>query len=138
MRPIWTKQVVVSYRGSDNLLSGDAAADAAFGTGSWNQQFTDAAAFTARVKAIPDVASKLSQQGGGGYTLLVTGHSLGGGIAQLMGKMFGADGASYDAPGANAVANSAEFLQAKAQYAPDSAGQIGTLPPIPRVSPTIC
>lgn len=136
MRPIWTKQVVVSYRGSDNLLSGDAAADAAFGTGSWNQQFTDAAAFTASVKSDKSVAPLLTTTGG--YTLLTAGHSLGGGIAQLMGKMFGVDGASYDAPGANAVANSAEFLQAKAQYAPDSAGQIGTLPPIPRVSPTIC
>ncbi len=48
-----TKQVVVSYRGTDNLLSGDAAADAAFGTGSWNQQFQDAAAFTASVPVAP-------------------------------------------------------------------------------------
>ena len=51
-----TKQVVVGYRGTDNLLSGDAAADAAFGTGSWNQQFTDAAAFTASVKSDKRVA----------------------------------------------------------------------------------
>jgi len=45
-----TKQVVVSYRGTDKLLSGDATADAAFGTGAWHQQFQDAAAFTASVK----------------------------------------------------------------------------------------
>ncbi|MBI3728389.1 MAG: hypothetical protein HY254_08665 [Burkholderiales bacterium] len=113
----------MSYRGRDNLLSGDAAADAAFGTGSWNQQFQDAAAFTASVKADPTLFDKFSLQG---YTLLTTGHSLGGGIAQLMAKMFGVDGASFDAPEANAVANSAGFLQAKAQYAPDSAGQVGS------------
>ena len=116
-----TKEVVVSYRGTDGL-TGDIGADIAFKTGSWNPQFEAAAEFTARVKHDPDVASKLK---GGGYTLLTTGHSLGGGIAQLMGKMFDAGGASFDAPGASVVANSTGYAAAQARYAGDSSGQIG-------------
>lgn len=117
-----TKEVVVSYRGTDGL-KGDIGADIAFQTGSWNPQFDEAAKFTAEIKSDPRVAPLLEKNGG--YTLLTTGHSLGGGIAQLMGKMFDAGGASFDAPGASVVANSTGYAAAQARYAGDSSGQIG-------------
>ncbi|EKD96612.1 MAG: hypothetical protein ACD_23C01380G0002, partial [uncultured bacterium] len=118
-----TKEVVVSYRGTDGL-KGDISADIAFQIGSWNPQFDEAAKFTAEIKSDLRVAPLLEKNGG--YTLLTTGHSLGGGIAQVMGKMFDADGASFDAPGASAIVNSAGYAAAQARYAGDSGGQIGS------------
>ena len=117
-----TKEVVVSFRGTDNVLAGDLKASIAILNGNWHPQFQDAAAFTASVKGDERVAKMLSDQG---YTLLTTGHSLGGGIGQFIAKMFDLNGASFDAPGANAVTNSQGFLRAKAQFAPDSTGEIG-------------
>ena len=109
-----TNQIVITYRGTDKLTGGDVGADVAFGAGSWNPQFQQAAEFTAQIQRTNPTS-----------TLLTTGHSLGGGIAQIMGKMFGVDGASFDAPGALAVTNTADFATAQAQFASGSTGQIG-------------
>lgn len=118
-----TKEVVVSYRGTDGL-KGDISADIAFQTGSWNPQFDEAAKFTAEIKSDLRVAPLLEKNGG--YNLLTTGHSLGGGIAQVMGKMFDTDGATFDAPGASVIVSSAGYAAAQARYAGDSGGQIGS------------
>ena len=112
-----TKQIVVAYRGTDGVS--DLAADLAFKTGAWNAQFEEAVAFTAQIR------NSLLSPANKDYSLLTTGHSLGGGISQLMAKMFGLNGSSYDAPGANNILNSAGYKAAAARYAPDSGQQIG-------------
>ena len=116
-----TKQVVVSFRGTDGAK--DLLADTTFKTGGWNQQFTDAAAYTASVKA--EIASK-PREYPGGATMLTTGHSLGGSISQIIAKMFGLNGSSYEAPGASSVTANAQYAAVKAQYASDSTGTIGS------------
>jgi Ca2+-binding RTX toxin-like protein len=116
-----TKQVVVSFRGTDG--KGDLSADKNFATGGWSPQFTDAAAYTKQVK---DIIARDPKSYPGGATMLTTGHSLGGGISQIIAKMFGLDGSSYEAPGASDVTDNRQFAIAKAQYASDSTGAIGT------------
>ncbi|TAN82305.1 MAG: DUF2974 domain-containing protein, partial [Gallionella sp.] len=104
-------QVAIAYRGTDGL-KGDLAADGSFVAGSWHPQFFDAAAFTNRFIEIY-----------GKDNVLVTGHSLGGGIAQVMARMFGLDGATFDAPGANGVTQSDGFAQAAALYGQPTGNQ---------------
>ena len=70
-----TNLIAVSIRGTNG--TSDLKADTTFATGGWNQQFTDAAAYTKQVK--DTIATEYP-----GATLLVTGHSLGGGISQII------------------------------------------------------
>jgi Ca2+-binding RTX toxin-like protein len=113
-----TNLMVVSIRGTNG--TSDLKADSTFATGGWNQQFTDAAAYTRQVQDL--IAKDARYQGA---TLLTTGHSLGGGISQIIGKMFGLDGSGYEAPGASSVTDNPQFAAVKAQYASDSSGTIG-------------
>lgn len=112
-----TNEIAVAYRGTDGMS--DLKADTTFATGQWNPQFTDAAKFTADVKAI-------AIRDYGGAKLLATGHSLGDGIGQVMAKMFNLDGTGFEGPGANRVVQNAQFAVVKGQYAPDTTGQIGS------------
>lgn len=116
-----TKQVVVSFRGTDG--KSDLSADTTFVFGSWSQQFTEAAQFTNAVRADTSIASLISAQGG--YQMLTTGHSLGGGIAQVIGQMFGLGGSTFEAPGAASVVTNTQFATVKSQYASGIGGQIG-------------
>ncbi|WP_159076069.1 calcium-binding protein [Microvirgula aerodenitrificans] len=115
-----TKEVVVAFRGTDG--QGDLSADSTFVTGGWSPQFTEAVVFTANIKSNSRVASLFSDKRG--YKLLSTGHSLGGGIAQIIGKMFSLSGSTFEAPGATKVTEHAQYTLLKTRYAPDADGQI--------------
>lgn len=71
----------------------------------WDPQFTDALKYT---QAILD----LTKPGGpyAGYSVQVTGHSLGGGLAQLAGQMYGLNGRTFDAPPLGNVGVAGEFV----------------------------
>ena len=109
-------EVAIAIRGTDGLK--DLVPDGAFVVGAWHQQFSDAAKFVADVK-LEMLADGISG------SPIVTGHSLGGGIAQVLGKMFGLDGAAFDAPGGSGVTQSAGFAQTAAQYGQSAGSQIG-------------
>jgi Lipase (class 3) len=83
-----TNQIVISFRGTDG--SGDLGTDWGFVTGGWRSQFSEAAKFTNQVQNDPRLQEYYRESG----KPLVTGHSLGGGIAQIIAKMFGLDGAA--------------------------------------------
>lgn len=114
------KEVVVAFRGTDG--QGDLSADSTFVTGGWSPQFTEAVAFTAYIKGNSSAAPLLADKRG--YKLLSTGHSLGGGIAQIIGKMFSLSGSTFEAPGAAKVTEHAQYTLLKTRYAPDADGQI--------------
>jgi hypothetical protein len=109
-------EVAIAFRGTDSLK--DMVTNGAFVSNGWRQQFSDAADFVNKVKL------EMRDQGISGAPI-VTGHSLGGGIAQVMGKMFGLNGAAFDAPGAAGVTQSAGFAQTAAQYGQSTGNQIG-------------
>lgn len=72
----------------------------------WDPQFKDALDYTRAVKA-------LTAKGGPyeGYSLSVTGHSLGGGLAQLAAYTYGLDGRSFDAPQLGNVTSASELTR---------------------------
>ena len=91
--------IIIAYRGTDGLV-GDISADLSFVSGTWHQQFSDAAKFTNDIKN----SNKNSN-------IFVTGHSLGGGIGQLMSKMFDLPGITFEAVGAKSVSLTREFYE---------------------------
>ena len=134
-----TNEVVIAYRGTDiksqNPLKmsladfGDAAADAALArdsktrafvpvigglvrgaTTDWHDQFTEALDYAAQIqKMYPN--AKVS----------VTGHSLGGGLAQTVSKMYGLDGVTFDPAAAQNIVKSDHFkAYAKAHGIPEA------------------
>lgn len=98
--------IVVSFRGTDGI--NDLGTDSSFVTGRWSSQFEDAAAFFDGIRK--QFPSK---------RIIVVGHSLGGGIAQLISNMFHVNGVSFDAPGALKITESAGYRAAEAAYASD-------------------
>ena len=88
-----TDEVVIAYRGTDGLSDGHA--DLAIASGSWNPQFQQCLDFVAKVQA----DRTIFPQGTDPNTLVVTGHSLGGTIAQVVAQAYGLDGSTID-PGA--------------------------------------
>jgi Ca2+-binding RTX toxin-like protein len=115
-----TNEIAIGYRGTDGMS--DLSANITFANGGWNPQFTDAAKFTADVKALTVGDGAIYQ----GAKMLTTGHSLGDGIAQIMAKMFSLDGSGFEGPGAASVVQNAQFAAVKSQYAADTTGQIGS------------
>ena len=93
-------QIVIAFRGSGANLGDWAGANRALaGVGTdWDYQFLSALNLTEAVKrAYP------------GAAILVTGHSLGGSLAQVAAAMFRLDGAAFAPAGAENVVNSDEF-----------------------------
>ena len=101
-----TGEVIVAYRGTDGLK--DASADVAIFTGSWNAQFQQGMDFVTRLHA-----NRAAFPGGYDPTkVLVTGHSLGGAIAQVASQAFGFDGAAMDPGAAARIVQTPEFRAA--------------------------
>lgn len=99
-----TKEIVIAYRGSEApFLIGidwrgpDLAIASPFKA--WNPQFQQALEY----------ARDIQHEYGKNYSYSVTGHSLGGGLAQIAGKMYGLDGRTFDAPGVGNVVAAGEF-----------------------------
>lgn len=82
-----TNEIVISYAGTDpGDLAGDIAADIGLATGFGSAQLLQAAEYYLQVKADnPDAIS-----------ITFTGHSLGGGLAALMGVFFGKRAVTFD------------------------------------------
>ena len=93
-----TGEVVVAFRGSDELQDFTGANTAIAGIREWHPQFTQSLEFTDRIiKANPE--SDIS----------VTGHSLGGSLAQVSSQMYGLSGITFDAGGAKNLIKSEQF-----------------------------
>ncbi len=87
-------EIVISYAGTDPAdLLGDIAADIGLATGVGSTQLLQAAEYYLQVQAANPTA-----------TITFTGHSLGGGLAALMGVFFGKRAVTFDqAPFANSA-----------------------------------
>ncbi len=87
-------EIVISYAGTDpGDILGDIAADIGLGTGVGSAQLLRAAEYYLQVQAANPNA-----------TITFTGHSLGGGLAALMGVFFGKQAVTFDqAPFANSA-----------------------------------
>lgn len=94
-------EIVISYAGTDQGdILGDMVADAALAAGLWSTQLKQAAEYYMEVKAANPNAK-----------ITFTGHSLGGGLASLMGVFFNEKAVTFDqAP----FRNAANFLIASA------------------------
>jgi len=98
--------IVIAYRGTNGDL-GDIEADTAIGNplNDWHQQFTDALNLAWQIrKDNPD------------KQIYVTGHSLGGSLAQVVTQAFGFDGATFDPGGAKNLTNSKNILGLDSVY----------------------
>ncbi len=77
----------------------------------WHDQFEDAIS----------LAHDISKQNASASTpadILVTGHSLGGSLAQVVSKLYGFSGATFDPAGANNITKSNEFIAVAAAKGP--------------------
>jgi Ca2+-binding RTX toxin-like protein len=92
-------RIVIAYRGTDSP-SGDFDADTAIGliAPAWDSQFDDALTFAENIRVEnPDCQ------------ISVTGHSLGGALAQVAAKMFHFEGAAFDPGGAANIADTIRY-----------------------------
>jgi Ca2+-binding RTX toxin-like protein len=81
-----TNEIVISYAGTDpSNISGDIAADIGLATGFGSAQLLQAAEYYLQVQAANPTAN-----------ITFTGHSLGGGLAALMGVFFGKQAVTFD------------------------------------------
>jgi Ca2+-binding RTX toxin-like protein len=79
-------EIVISFAGTyDKDITGDIAADIALATGVVSDQLKQAAEYYLQVRAANP-----------GATITLTGHSLGGGLASLMGVFFGEQAVTFD------------------------------------------
>lgn len=93
-----TGQIVIAYRGT-NLGIGDwVTANIPILAGGWSSQFDQAANFAASVL-----------QNNPGSEIFVTGHSLGGSLAQVISQMFGFGGVTLDPLAAASAVLTPEF-----------------------------
>ncbi|MDH4154801.1 MAG: hypothetical protein OEV01_13525 [Nitrospira sp.] len=79
------KEIVISYAGTDGLFTVDNFANFGLATGFGAAQLNDAARYYLKVL-----------HGNPGATSTFTGHSLGGGLASLMGVFFGQRAVTFD------------------------------------------
>ncbi|MFZ4702514.1 MAG: type I secretion C-terminal target domain-containing protein, partial [Candidatus Methylumidiphilus sp.] len=99
--------IAIAYRGTDNLTDvisedGDVRADRAIANplADWTSQFDEAIKLAENIKSHNESSH-----------IVVTGHSLGGALAQVSAKMFGFAGATFDPGGAGNITQSDQFNQ---------------------------
>ncbi len=94
--------IVIAFRGTDFWsVSDDYSADKAIaGLLPWQAQFT----------AAIELANEIRSANSGKH-IYVTGHSLGGALAQVVSQLFGFSGATFDPGGAQNLISSDEFRQ---------------------------
>jgi hypothetical protein len=127
-----TGQVVIAYRGSDTVGEALGVAARAATTGYWDPQFTDATNYAVQAKAAALVqinayrrGAELPEMTSSNLTPLLTGHSLGGLLAQVVSKMFGYPAEVLDSLGAGRLVTTAEFqTQARALNQVDAQGNV--------------
>ncbi|MDT8388715.1 MAG: calcium-binding protein [Thiogranum sp.] len=108
LRKTGTNEIVLVFRGTEGASDlGDLAADLALTLDSDHPQFLDALEFGLRVKQQVDQLS-LSLSGTE-FNVTVTGHSLGGGLAQLTADVFGWGGMTFEAPGVGQLTDNSAF-----------------------------
>ncbi|MEF8982247.1 Mbeg1-like protein [Thiohalorhabdus sp.] len=100
-----TNQLVIAYRGTDQKVKdwlgpNKEIIQESLGLEGEDPQFVDALAFAERVR-----------QNFPNQEILVTGHSLGGGLAQLVADAYGWGGMSFDAPGMQEITEGGSFSQ---------------------------
>ena len=104
-----TGEVIIAYRGTDGIK--DASADAAILAGTWDSQFKQGLDFA---KSVRDNQS-IFPDGPETSKIFVTGHSLGGAIAQIVAYAFGFDGSTIDPGAAARIVQTRGFLDSTAE-----------------------
>ena len=118
-----TGQVVIAYRGSDTFGEAIGVATVSAVTGSWDLQFTDAVKYSVAAKAAALSVINAERANTGQPLLenvepLLTGHSLGGLLSQVVSKMFGYEAVVYDSLGGGRLIGTAAYNELAQQYAP--------------------
>jgi len=114
-----TGKIVVAFRGTEPLDFNDTfGADVALKNGSWHPQFDEAINFIAQI-ANDDRFGFKGNLEALKADVLVTGHSLGGALAQLTARLYGLDGAALDPAGAQRQTLLPEFQSAAARVGID-------------------
>lgn len=116
---IATGEIVIAYRGTTVSDSGDLGADIALTVSGEHPQFEAALQFANQIN------STYGEQPG--VTISVTGHSLGGGLAQLAADVFGFGGTTFDAPGVEQLTTGTAAEQF-AQFFVDTGESFGHVP----------
>jgi putative lipase involved disintegration of autophagic bodies len=97
----WNGKTVISYRGTDNFGSGDFTSNGT-GASDLTTGWTIALGFTAGTQAgdalqfYRDVTQQTSIYSGAPGNLILTGHSLGGGLAGFVASLTHATGVGFD------------------------------------------
>mgnify|MGYP001572517480 CR=1 FL=1 len=92
-----TNEIVVTARGTEPTQVGDLRADLQIGLGDIPAQYASAQTFYSQVLQQANADPNI---GAGNYTIGLTGHSLGGGLMQLLGAATGLPTTTFNAPGA--------------------------------------
>lgn len=114
-----THEVVIAYRGSNDGGDWLQANKDIVVLGKWTEQMTQAVTFAAKVEESLKAADAKRTAKGEQITeskIYVTGHSLGGALAQVSSQMFGFDGAALDPLAAKKMLNTLEFKENAEKY----------------------
>lgn len=119
-----TREIVIAYKGTTLLDTGDLGADIALTVRGEHPQFVAALEF----------ADQINNTYGEwpGTIITTTGHSLGGGLAQLAADVFGFGGVTFDAPGMEQLTEGAAAAQFTA-FLTANALSFGNVPSDPAV-----
>lgn len=97
-----TGVIIVAVAGADPSDMEDLKADLDFAFGGYHPQFRMAVEYVNEVM-------QLAKEDAGVNNIVITGHSLGGGIAQVLSHTFHLSGATFDAPASNAIVSHPEY-----------------------------